>query len=328
MSTSSNTDNSTDNQFVAKAVIIGISLTFTVILILIATFFIVTYYRNKASKGRAAQEIVLSETNRTRRERRRNRIRLEPYCKFVADSDALIVVRKSVELAFPGFVNCSVKTSEPLPSSLISFYFEVEIFALENNVNLCCGFGSTRLSNSVMPGYGLNSVGYCSLDGQLYVNGSLDHYNPDLKYRQGDIIGCGYFPRNQTLIFTKNGEREMSIKFTASLLDENCFDLYPVIGSTGTCIVKANFGQHKFIFKEANRNAWGIGPSNAFDTNDLVSPPPSYELAKDSEQVPQPVSSGQTQQEMSYSSIITYEEGSSSRTLGYPSSRTVQPPSY
>jgi hypothetical protein len=55
-----------------------------------------------------------------------------------------------------------------------------------------------------MPGWGKQSWGYHSDDGNLFTeNGRGRRFGP--KYQTGDVIGCGSDPERKNIFLTKNG---------------------------------------------------------------------------------------------------------------------------
>lgn len=123
-----------------------------------------------------------------------------------------------------------------------------------------------------------NSIGYGSLDGQLYCSGALLRFLPELRYTTADMVGCGFFPRAQMILFTKNGERVAYIPFS---YDSEHVELYPTVASIGSSTVKVNFGQRRFAYREANQNAWGFGVYSEMEIYDLPPPPPAYGAPSD-----------------------------------------------
>ncbi|KAJ9088440.1 Protein ssh4 [Entomophthora muscae] len=205
-------------------------------------------------------------------------------CEFKARAGSLVAVRNKSELAFPDLSATSIQTIEPIPTQQPSCYFEVEIISCPERSNICIGLAPGNLSPLLTPGHADNSIGYGSLDGQLYCSSVLLRFLPELRYSSRDTVGCGFFPRAQMVLFTKNGERVAYIPF--SLLSGDV-ELYPTVASIGTSIVRVNFGQRRFTYREANQNAWGFGVYSGMEIYDLPAPPPAYGTPPDSDSNPQ-----------------------------------------
>lgn len=108
-------------------------------------------------------------------------------------------------------------------------------------------------------------MGYFSKDGHKYCNSPWNGYPYGPIYFEGDVIGCGYRPRNGTIFFTRNGKR-IEDAYTGYRTN-----LFPTVGATGPCVLHVNFGQSGFVFVEANVKKWGLAPASG-----SLAPPPAY----------------------------------------------------
>lgn len=115
-------------------------------------------------------------------------------------------------------------------------------------------------------GWNRFSVGYFSNNGQKYCNSPWSGTPFGPTYFEGDVIGCGYRPRNGTVFFTRNGRR-IDDAFTGF----GRTNLFPTVGATGPCVLHVNFGQSGFVFVEANVKKWGLAPASG-----SLAPPPAY----------------------------------------------------
>ncbi|KAG0260015.1 Rsp5p-dependent ubiquitination, sorting of cargo proteins at the multivesicular body [Mortierella polycephala] len=117
-----------------------------------------------------------------------------------------------------------------------------------------------------LPGWNRHSVGYFSNTGMKSCDSpwNSNFYGPP--YYEGDVVGCGYRPRNGTIFFTRNGKR-IEDAYTGF----GRTNLFPTVGATGPCVLHVNFGQSGFVFVEANVKKWGLAPASG----SLV-PPPAY----------------------------------------------------
>lgn len=195
-------------------------------------------------------------------------------CEFLVEPVSLVAVRSQVEVAFPALGTSAVRTSAPLPLQQASCYFETEVLSSDFLSNICIGLATESLSSISMPGHVINSVGFSSKHGQLYCNGNLTNYSSDFRFSTRDVVGCGYFPQAQMVLFTKNGRRVAYLPFNFISDNES---LYPTIASSGPSTIKCNFGQKRFVLREANQNAWGFGVYSEIEVYDLPAPPPAYQ---------------------------------------------------
>lgn len=108
-------------------------------------------------------------------------------------------------------------------------------------------------------------MGYFSKDGHKYCNSPWSGHPYGPIYFEGDVIGCGYRPRNGTIFFTRNGKK-IEDAYTGYRTN-----LFPTVGATGPCVLHVNFGQSGFVFVEANVKKWGLAPASG-----SLAPPPAY----------------------------------------------------
>ncbi|KAF8955407.1 Rsp5p-dependent ubiquitination, sorting of cargo proteins at the multivesicular body, partial [Entomortierella lignicola] len=185
--------------------------------------------------------------------------------EFEASYDHQLFVHDRTELSFLNQVAC-VQTNLPLPKQQEVYYWEVKMFEKSPNTVVSVGVTTKPYPITRLPGWHRHSVGYFSDNGRKYCNSqwSGSPYGP--AYFEGDVIGCGYRPRNGTIFFTRNGK-----KIDEAFTGFGRMNLFPTVGATGPCVLHVNFGQSGFVFIEANVKKWGLAPA----TGSLV-PPPAY----------------------------------------------------
>ena len=126
-----------------------------------------------------------------------------------------------------------------------------------------------------LPGRHHHSIAYDStgarrLSDSFELDDSLQHIFP--KCERGDVIGIGYRTRSGTVFFTRNGKKLDEKPVGGHIKGWKFKYLYPIVGANIPCKIHVNFGDHGFVFIEANVKKWGYGKVNG-----LKMPPPSYE---------------------------------------------------
>ncbi|KAG0038877.1 Rsp5p-dependent ubiquitination, sorting of cargo proteins at the multivesicular body [Podila clonocystis] len=184
--------------------------------------------------------------------------------EFEASYDHQLFVHDRTELSFYDR-EASVQTNLPLPKQQEVYYWEVKVFEKSPNTTIAIGVATKPFPTSRLPGWNRHSVGYFSKDGQKYCNSPWSGYPCGPIYFEGDVIGCGYRPRNGTIFFTRNGKK-IEDAYTGYRTN-----LFPTVGATGPCVLHVNFGQSGFVFVEANVKKWGLAPASG-----SLAPPPAY----------------------------------------------------
>ncbi|KAF8934255.1 Rsp5p-dependent ubiquitination, sorting of cargo proteins at the multivesicular body [Podila verticillata] len=184
--------------------------------------------------------------------------------EFEASYDHQLFVHDRTELSFFDR-EASVQTNLPLPKQQEVYYWEVKMFEKSPNTTIAIGVSTKPFPTSRLPGWNRHSVGYFSEDGQKYCNSPWSGYPYGPIYFEGDVVGCGYRPRNGTIFFTRNGKR-LEDAYTGYRTN-----LFPTVGATGPCVLHVNFGQSGFVFVEANVKKWGLAPASG-----SLAPPPAY----------------------------------------------------
>ncbi|KAF9369750.1 Rsp5p-dependent ubiquitination, sorting of cargo proteins at the multivesicular body [Mortierella sp. AD011] len=185
--------------------------------------------------------------------------------EFEASYDHQLFVHDRTELSFSTQVAC-VQTNLPLPKQQEVYYWEVKMFEKSPNTVVSVGVTTKPYPTNRLPGWNRHSVGYFSDNGRKYCNSPWSGYPYGPIYFEGDVIGCGYRPRNGTIFFTRNGKR-IDEAFTGF----GRMNLFPTVGATGPCVLHVNFGQSGFVFVEANVKKWGLAPASG-----SLAPPPAY----------------------------------------------------
>lgn len=165
---------------------------------------------------------------------------------------------------------CSVQTNLPIPKQNETYYWEAKMYDLPENSLISVGLATRPFPLFRMPGWDKHSVAYIS-DGTRRISAPFKARPYAQRYRQGDVVGCGYRPRTGYIFFTLNGK-----KFEEAYLPSR-FNLFPTIGSRGSSSVHVNFGQAGFVFIEANVKKWGLAPISG-----TLGPPPAYGLERGS----------------------------------------------
>ncbi|CAG8628212.1 16837_t:CDS:2, partial [Cetraspora pellucida] len=147
------------------------------------------------------------------------------------------------------------------------FYFEVTVLSNPNvkDTTIAVGLTTKPYPNFRLPGWNDHSVGYHSDDGNKFHNDGLGGQSYAKTWGEvGDTIGCGYYPKNGTVFFTKNGKSQGNA-FTG--LKHIWF---PTVGADGECKVEVNFGDgdREFRYKEA-RITSAAGPISTYSNTPL-----------------------------------------------------------
>ncbi|GJJ67685.1 Ran-binding protein 9/10 [Entomortierella parvispora] len=185
--------------------------------------------------------------------------------EFEASYDHQLFVHDRTELSFFDREAC-VQTNLPLPKQQEVYYWEVKMFEKSPQTTISIGVSTKPYPTSRLPGWNRFSVGYFSHNGQKYCNSPWSGYPYGPIYFEGDVIGCGYRPRNGNIFFTRNGRR-IEDAYTGF----GRTNLFPTVGATGPCVLHVNFGQSGFVFVEANVKKWGLAPASG-----SLAPPPAY----------------------------------------------------
>ncbi|KAF9957027.1 Rsp5p-dependent ubiquitination, sorting of cargo proteins at the multivesicular body [Modicella reniformis] len=185
--------------------------------------------------------------------------------EFEPSYDHQLYVHDRTELSFFDQVAC-VQTNLPLPKQQEVYYWEVKMFEKSPNTTIAVGVTTKPYPTTRLPGWNRYSAGYFSNDGQKYCNSPWNGCPFGPTYFEGDVIGCGYRPRNGTIFFTRNGRR-IDDAYTGF----GRTNLFPTVGATGPCVLHVNFGQSGFVFVEANVKKWGLAPATG-----SLAPPPAY----------------------------------------------------
>lgn len=157
--------------------------------------------------------------------------------------------RDAQKLTIKSLIDTSVSCRSVFPIDYsASFYFECEILNSGSTNVLAIGtIGDQNQFLSKLPGLG-SGIGYHS-NGYLYKgndNGAGKPYGPI--YQRGDVVGCGYDNKNDSLFFTKNGELIAFVK-APKLASPNDKKQFLSVGfCSKNASVVANFGNSDFIY--------------------------------------------------------------------------------
>ncbi|KAJ1960857.1 Protein ssh4 [Dispira parvispora] len=160
---------------------------------------------------------------------------------------------------------CLVHTNLPLPTSSAVSYFEVKLQKKPDQTNVAIGLATKPYPTWRLCGWNKHSVGIHSDSGSLYHNSPFNATLCGEKFREGDIMGCGYIPAQGMVFFTQNGYR------LPTCLTNVSKNFFPAVSANGPCQLSVNLGQRGFVYIEANVKHWGLGP---IEGNLL--PPPKY----------------------------------------------------
>ncbi|KAF9191843.1 Rsp5p-dependent ubiquitination, sorting of cargo proteins at the multivesicular body [Haplosporangium sp. Z 11] len=185
--------------------------------------------------------------------------------EFEASYDHQLFVHDRTEISFFDQVAC-VQTNLPLPKQQEVYYWEVKMFEKSPNATVAVGVATKPYPAMRLPGWNRHSVGYFSNTGMKSCNSPWNSHFYGPPYYEGDVIGCGYRPRNGTIFYTRNGKR-IEDAYTGF----GRTNLFPTVGATGPCVLHVNFGQSGFVFVEANVKKWGLAPASG-----SLAPPPAY----------------------------------------------------
>ncbi|KAF9084922.1 Rsp5p-dependent ubiquitination, sorting of cargo proteins at the multivesicular body [Mortierella sp. AD031] len=185
--------------------------------------------------------------------------------EFEPSYDHQLYVHDRTELSFFDRV-ASVQTNLPLPKQQEVYYWEVKMFEKSPRTTIAIGVATKPYPSTRLPGWNRHSAGYFSNNGQKYCNSLWSGVPFGPHYFEGDVVGCGYRPRNGTIFFTRNGKR-----IDDAYTGYGRTNLFPTVGATGPCVLHINFGQSGFVFVEANVKKWGLAPASG-----SLAPPPAY----------------------------------------------------
>ncbi|KAK3841804.1 MAG: concanavalin A-like lectin/glucanase domain-containing protein [Linnemannia gamsii] len=185
--------------------------------------------------------------------------------EFEPSYDHQLYVHDRTELSFFDRV-ASVQTNLPLPKQQEVYYWEVKMFEKSPRTTIAIGVATKPYPSTRLPGWNRHSVGYFSHNGQKYCNSLWSGVPFGPTFFEGDVVGCGYRPRNGTIFFTRNGKR-----IDDAYTGYGRTNLFPTVGATGPCVLHINFGQSGFVFVEANVKKWGLAPAAG-----SLAPPPAY----------------------------------------------------
>ncbi|KAG0290337.1 Rsp5p-dependent ubiquitination, sorting of cargo proteins at the multivesicular body, partial [Linnemannia gamsii] len=185
--------------------------------------------------------------------------------EFEPSYDHQLYVHDRTELSFFDRV-ASVQTNLPLPKQQEVYYWEVKMFEKSPRTTIAIGVATKPYPSTRLPGWNRHSAGYFSNNGQKYCNSLWSGIPFGPAYFEGDVVGCGYRPRNGTIFFTRNGKR-----IDDAYTGYGRTNLFPTVGATGPCVLHINFGQSGFVFVEANVKKWGLAPASG-----SLAPPPAY----------------------------------------------------
>lgn len=139
------------------------------------------------------------------------------------------------------------------------------MFDLPESTNVAVGLATKPYPPFRLPGLNRYSVAYHS-SGEKSHNFPFTIASFGPAFKEGDVLGVGYRPRNGSVFFTRNGR-----KMEDAFIGLTRWNLFPTIGADGPCSVHVNLGQAGFVFIEANVKKWGLAPSVG-----TLAPPPAY----------------------------------------------------
>lgn len=140
----------------------------------------------------------------------------------------------------------AVRADCPIPPSAGIFYWEVHIVDKGRVGHIGIGLCAANTSLGRLPGWDEHSYGYHADDGFLFKGSGGESYGPT--FTTGDTVGCCVNFRDNTVLYTRNGER-LGVAFRGILTEP----LYPTVGlRTPGEVVEANFGQRPFCFDIAS----------------------------------------------------------------------------
>ena len=139
------------------------------------------------------------------------------------------------------------------------------MFDLPESTNVAVGLATKPYPPFRLPGLNRYSVAYHSTGDKSHnFPFTISPFGP--AFKEGDVLGVGYRPRNGSVFFTRNGR-----KMEDAFIGLTRWNLFPTIGADGPCSVHVNLGQAGFVFIEANVKKWGLAPSVG-----TLAPPPAY----------------------------------------------------
>lgn len=144
---------------------------------------------------------------------------------------------------------------KPIPLSCEYFYFEVTVLLPQpgdhpptTNPRLAIGLALDGIYMRTRPGMNtcVESWGYHSEDGGTYAALGIDPaimQHRGQRWKEGDTVGMGVFPRRRLAFYTKNGT---FMGIGAVALKGR---LHPAVGMSTEARLRANFGQEEFMYK-------------------------------------------------------------------------------
>jgi len=147
-----------------------------------------------------------------------------------------------------------IRTTEPVPNTVKSFYFEAKILDSGSNKIIVIGFTQSdpETRSGCLPGwakYPTLGIGYHGDDGGICFKSSTKHLQVAEKFETGDTVGCFLYQNSlhgmevTQVQFTKNGEKVLD-----PMVIENG-EWHPTIGMASPfSSVLTNFGERPFAF--------------------------------------------------------------------------------
>jgi len=218
------------------------------------------WFRHKQGKGSAAQQLSFSPFKS-----------LQVHLPSALDvGSARGVQFNDEQLCLVSFQSAEdssvglVRSNFLVPNSLPAYYFEVTVNSLGLSRGTEMDWGvAVGLFRSGMPLKGepgaYNSYAYSGLQGELHFTerAFTQRQQSIEQFSEGDVIGCGWNLRKNTIFFTKNGNL-LSVSHpgssSTSSSSKNAFEnisgrFYPAIWIEGVgSQVLFNFGQREFLF--------------------------------------------------------------------------------
>ena len=147
----------------------------------------------------------------------------------------------------------SIRTTNPIPSSVNVFYYEIKIVngghTFSDNVKdaIGIGFSAKNVPLDRMPGWNSKSIGYHGDDGGLFYESGYAFKKCGPTFTTGDVVGCGINQSENSCFFTKNGD------YLGKIFHELPSQLYPMVGfHSKNGLIETNFGQDCFAFDIEN----------------------------------------------------------------------------
>ncbi|KAI9349508.1 hypothetical protein BDR26DRAFT_930463 [Obelidium mucronatum] len=145
-----------------------------------------------------------------------------------------------------GFDVGVARTEAPLEHTQRFAYFEITIDTCAATSYSSIGLVSEPLQYVSHPGAEDSSFGFKGQDGRKYDHGNSNPYGP--KFKQGDVVGCGFDWDKRNVFFTING-RFLGIAFTRIETLDDPPTLFPAVGLHDPSeLVFINLGDKPFLF--------------------------------------------------------------------------------